>query len=76
MMSNAKICIIPVQDYLGLDDTARINTPSTSQNNWRWRLRKSDIDEEITKTVRLITDIYGRKNADNLLHFSKNMIQY
>jgi 4-alpha-glucanotransferase len=27
-----------VQDWLALDDRARINTPSTLGRNWRWRL--------------------------------------
>ena len=34
----AKDCIIPVQDYLGLDNTCRMNQPGTVGFNWRWRL--------------------------------------
>ncbi len=29
---------IPMQDWLGLDNAARINKPSTVGQNWRWRL--------------------------------------
>ncbi len=36
--STADLCIIPMQDYLGLDNRARINEPSTLGKNWRWRL--------------------------------------
>lgn len=33
------LCIIPTQDILSLDDSARINTPSTiGSPNWEWKL--------------------------------------
>ena len=39
MKCKAKMAIIMVQDVLGLDETARINTPGTiSDNNWSWKL--------------------------------------
>ena len=39
MRSAARMCIIPLQDYLGLDNSCRINTPSTIGINWRWRVK-------------------------------------
>lgn len=37
--SIADIAIIPTQDLIGFDDTARINTPGTLGNpNWQWKL--------------------------------------
>ncbi|NNF17550.1 MAG: 4-alpha-glucanotransferase [Gammaproteobacteria bacterium] len=36
--SAAELCIIPMQDILGLGSEARMNTPGTTTNNWRWRL--------------------------------------
>ena len=39
MKCKAKIAIIMVQDILGLDESARINIPSTiSDKNWSWKL--------------------------------------
>lgn len=36
----AKMAIVPLYDLLGLDDTARLNMPSTvGSPNWEWRLR-------------------------------------
>ena len=32
------LTVIPVQDILGLDNTARMNVPSVSTDNWRFRL--------------------------------------
>jgi len=37
LASAANTAIIPMQDYLGLDDRARINIPATL-GNWRWRM--------------------------------------
>lgn len=37
--SVAKIVILPLQDILGLDETARMNTPASVKLNWLWRLK-------------------------------------
>jgi len=34
---NSDLCIIPLQDILGLDSAARMNIPGVEQGNWRWR---------------------------------------
>jgi 4-alpha-glucanotransferase len=36
--SVADVCIFPVQDVLVLGSEARMNTPSTPENNWTWRM--------------------------------------
>lgn len=61
MRSVANTCIIPVQDYLGLDSEARINTPSTLGNNWTWRMKKNSFSKEIIDRINFITKLYGRK---------------
>ena len=38
LMCRAETCVIPLQDWLGLGDEARINDPSHQENNWHWRL--------------------------------------
>ena len=53
-------CIIPLQDYLGLDNTARINHPSTFGKNWKWRAKESDLTPELTGRIRDLTRLYGR----------------
>ena len=60
MGSVADLCIIPIQDFLCLDEKARINIPSTLGNNWVWRLKKGQITEELTKEIRRMTKLYGR----------------
>ncbi|MEM7284253.1 MAG: 4-alpha-glucanotransferase, partial [Pseudomonadota bacterium] len=49
--TNAKLAIAPMQDFLGLGSDARLNTPGTSSNNWRWRLRSSQLDTNTTKSI-------------------------
>jgi len=36
--SNSALAIAPMQDFLGLGSEARLNTPGTTLNNWRWRM--------------------------------------
>ncbi len=60
MGSVAKWCVIPMQDFLGLDNRARINHPSTLGNNWRWRVRTTDLSYSLAKEIRTLTQCYGR----------------
>lgn len=61
MRSVAFMCIIPIQDYLGLDNSARINHPSTlGGNNWKWRIRPEQISKELAIYIRSVTKTYGR----------------
>lgn len=39
--SSAALAIAPIQDYLGLDSSARLNTPGTTMGNWRWRVSET-----------------------------------
>ena len=58
--SVADTCIIPIQDYLCLDNEARINQPSTLGGNWMWRLKKGEISKEVLKKIKCMTKLYGR----------------
>ena len=58
--SVADLCIIPIQDYLSLGKEARINTPSTLGDNWKWRLKKGQITDTLIENIRRITRLYGR----------------
>lgn len=60
MESVSDTCIIPLQDYLVLGEEARMNHPSTSQSNWKWRLTDGQIDEKLVRGIRRITEITGR----------------
>ena len=58
--STANTCIIPMQDYLHLDNKARMNTPSTLGGNWCWRAKSTQITKKLSNTIKELTVIYGR----------------
>lgn len=60
MRSNARLCIIPIQDYMGIDDRGRINRPSTLGGNWEWRLKKGELNSGLARLVREMTERFGR----------------
>ena len=63
MASVGRWCIIPLQDYLGLDNRARINHPSTLGENWRWRVDGAALTPELAGHIRAVTETYGRLPA-------------
>lgn len=54
------LAIAPMQDFLGLDNEARMNTPSTLGNNWIWRMDKEVLTDNLAIKIAEITKIYGR----------------
>nr|WP_294678079.1 4-alpha-glucanotransferase [uncultured Blautia sp.] len=62
MRSSAKLCVIPMQDYMGLDNRSRMNQPSTVGKNWKWRVTKRNLSRKLLKEVHDVTLRYGRKN--------------
>ena len=61
MRSVAKLCVIPMQDYLYLDNSARMNQPSTLGNNWKWRLIPGQFTENLQKEMKVLAKRYGRQ---------------
>lgn len=59
--SAASLIVVPLQDYLGLGDAARINTPSTSSGNWFWRAEEEQITDTLGKKIRKMTEQSGRE---------------
>lgn len=60
LSSVADTAIIPIQDYLGLDNSARMNLPSTLGENWKWRLLPGELTEELAEKMHRMAKIYGR----------------
>ncbi|MBO4337426.1 MAG: 4-alpha-glucanotransferase [Lachnospiraceae bacterium] len=61
LSSIADTAIIPMQDYLGLDNSARINLPSTLGGiNWQWRLMPGQLTDELAARIKTMTFVYGR----------------
>jgi 4-alpha-glucanotransferase len=60
MSSVARTAIIPMQDLLGLGADARMNTPGTSNGNWRWRLRSDQVSHVIAADLLEMTRLFWR----------------
>lgn len=60
MASVSDTVIIPMQDYLGLDDSARINIPATTSGNWQWRCCGNKINDELAEKIYQISACYQR----------------
>lgn len=55
MRSRARMVIIPMQDWLQLDSSARMNTPGVPYGNWEWRMSGDDITDELINTVKRLS---------------------
>ena len=60
LASVADMAIVPVQDILGLDMHARMNTPSTTEGNWCWRLRPGECAQDSMAWYADLTSFFGR----------------
>ena len=49
--SRSALAVAPMQDFLGLGSEARLNTPGTTRDNWRWRLREGEIDVQLAEGI-------------------------
>lgn len=58
--SVASVAIFQAQDILKLDNSARMNLPSTVGTNWRWRLTKNQLTKEHANTLNKLASLYGR----------------
>lgn len=58
--SVANLCVIPMQDFLGLGNEARMNIPSTLGNNWIWRMKENELTDELADKIAKLTRMYGR----------------
>jgi 4-alpha-glucanotransferase len=58
--SVAKIAIVPMQDVLGLDEKSRMNTPSSSNGNWVWRMMPHQLNADAENLIRGLTEMYNR----------------
>ncbi len=60
MGSVANLCVVQMQDYLNLPNSARINTPATLGGNWQWRLTEGQATAELAGRISQMTGLYGR----------------
>jgi 4-alpha-glucanotransferase len=60
LASVADVAIIPLQDLVGLDSSARMNLPASEQGNWGWRFKPGALTLKLSERLSEMTRIYGR----------------
>ena len=65
--SVARLAIAPLQDFLILDNQARMNFPGKPSGNWTWRLPAESLTADLTQRIREINFLYNRiKDEDEI----------
>ena len=58
--SKSFVCVLTMQDLIGLGHEARMNTPSTVGDNWKWRATEKQITKKIATWLKKATEEAGR----------------
>lgn len=66
MKSTAQLAIIPLQDVLGLDKKARMNTPATIKNNWQWKFKQELLTKPLAQKLLKLTRKSHRNMETNI----------
>lgn len=60
LKSVSQLAVVPIQDILGLDESAIMNRPGTSEGNWAWRLKEGELPLDKTAELLKMNICYGR----------------
>jgi 4-alpha-glucanotransferase len=63
MSSPARVAMLQAQDVLGLGGEARMNDPTRSSGQWRWRLTPGALTAPVARRLREATEEAGRLAA-------------
>jgi len=58
--SVANLCLVPLQDALGLGSEARMNVPSRAEGNWGWRFNPELLRPELAKKLAALAEVSDR----------------
>lgn len=61
MRSKADTCIIPIQDYLLLDSSGRVNVPGTTGLNWSWKMDEAAFNDDVISYIAALTHESNRE---------------
>jgi 4-alpha-glucanotransferase len=62
--SVAQMALAPMQDFLSLDNGARMNYPSTLGGNWVWRMPSDALTEALRARIAESNTLYGRSTLN------------
>lgn len=63
LQSPSDTAIVPIQDFLGLGNEARMNVPGKANGNWAWRLTPGQITDGLADRIRGVTENAARMAA-------------
>ena len=58
--SIADLCVVPLQDVLGLGSEARMNVPSLPDGNWTWRYQSHALTRELASRLATLAEVSDR----------------
>lgn len=58
--SVALLAVLPMQDILSLDESSRMNVPSTSEGNWAWRVPAKHFSDSLENKLSGWVELFGR----------------
>ena len=58
--SVSRLCVVPLQDVLGLGSEGRMNVPSRPDGNWSWRYAPGSLKHDLTKKLGELTEVADR----------------
>ena len=61
--SVADLCVIPLQDVLGLGSEARMNVPSKAEGNWAWRYAPGSLTPELASRLAALSEASKRRST-------------
>lgn len=59
--SVSKLAVLPMQDILELGEEARMNMPSSGENNWAWRMTSKQMKTGIEEKLKGWCELYNRQ---------------
>jgi len=65
MNSKSLICILPLQDILNLNESARMNIPGVGKGNWSWRVNEGWINDDLISKLTYYTHISNREKNES-----------
>ena len=66
LASAANTVVIPMQDIIGLDNSARMNMPSfVGSCNWSWRYDPSTMQDWMMARLKEFIHLYGREQMES-----------
>jgi len=60
LLSPSRTTILPMQDVLGLDGSARMNVPASENGNWGWRMAPRAATPDLADALRRKAELFGR----------------